>query len=159
MVFITAAVAVRLRFQSVPEPRNSLLRRVFIAHVAAVLAGTAFLALSPQTVAWPLRPSQGAELAGWALGVVLVDYVALHRIFKRQRRSRGHVEPDSELTPRELQIVRLIAQGYTAKEIGETLCISPKTVDAHRGHILRKLGVKDRVGLTRYAIRHGFVDP
>jgi DNA-binding CsgD family transcriptional regulator len=79
-------------------------------------------------------------------------------VFRRQRPSRRY-QSDLGLTAREVEIVRLIADGYTAKEIAETLCISPKTVDAHRGHILRKLGVKDRVGLTRYAIRRGLVDP
>jgi DNA-binding CsgD family transcriptional regulator len=53
----------------------------------------------------------------------------------------------------------MVADGYTSKEIAGILFISRKTVDAHRGHILQKLGLRDRVALTRYAIRHGLVDP
>jgi DNA-binding CsgD family transcriptional regulator len=117
------------------------------------------LALTPQTVGWPIAPNEGAELATWALGLVLVDYLALRWVFRRQRTTRRYVHSDLGLTAREVEVVRLIADGYTSKEIAETLCISPKTVDAHRGHIFRKVGVNDRVGLTRYAIRRGLVDP
>jgi DNA-binding NarL/FixJ family response regulator len=77
---------------------------------------------------------------------------------------RDHLErrgPDEEesLTPRETQIVKLIAESYSSKEIAELLVISPKTVERHRANILRKLGMSDRVELTRYAIRRGIVEP
>ena len=67
--------------------------------------------------------------------------------------------PDSILTPREEEIVKLIAEGYSSKEIAETLVISVKTVDRHRANILHKLGMRDRLDLTRYAIRAGLVEP
>ncbi|WP_405084501.1 response regulator transcription factor [Microbispora sp. NBC_01389] len=67
--------------------------------------------------------------------------------------------PDSILTPREEEIVKLIAEGNSAKEIAETLYISAKTVDRHRASILQKLGMRDRLDLTRYAIRAGLVEP
>jgi DNA-binding NarL/FixJ family response regulator len=63
------------------------------------------------------------------------------------------------LTPRELEIVKLVAEGYTTDEIAETLVISKKTVEHHRSHVLEKLGMRDRVELTRYAIRRGLVEP
>jgi DNA-binding NarL/FixJ family response regulator len=67
--------------------------------------------------------------------------------------------PDDPLTPRESEVVKLIAEGLTSREIGEVLTISDKTVERHRANVLDKLGLKDRVALTRYAIRRGLVDP
>jgi DNA-binding NarL/FixJ family response regulator len=63
------------------------------------------------------------------------------------------------LTPREREIVKLIAEAHSNKEIAELLVISPKTVERHRANILEKLGMSDRVELTRYAIRRGLVEP
>jgi DNA-binding NarL/FixJ family response regulator len=63
------------------------------------------------------------------------------------------------LTPRELEVVKLIAEGQTSKEIATTLVLSIKTVESHRTNILSKLGMRDRVDLTRYAIRRGLVQP
>ena len=63
------------------------------------------------------------------------------------------------LSPRESEIVKLIAEGLTSREIGELLCISDKTVERHRANVLEKLGLKDRVALTRYAIRRGLIEP
>jgi len=62
------------------------------------------------------------------------------------------------LTPRELEIVKLIAEAHSTKDIAELLVISPKTVERHRANILEKLGMRDRVELTRYAIRRGLVE-
>ena len=71
--------------------------------------------------------------------------------------------PDDEhfevLTPRELQVLKLIAEAYTSKEIAKELVISVKTVERHRQNILDKLGMSDRVELTRYAIRRGLIQP
>jgi DNA-binding NarL/FixJ family response regulator len=64
---------------------------------------------------------------------------------------------DEPLTPRELEVVKLIAEAHSTKEIAELLVLSPKTVERHRANILEKLGLKDRVELTRYAIRRGLV--
>jgi DNA-binding NarL/FixJ family response regulator len=63
------------------------------------------------------------------------------------------------LTPRELEVLKLIAEGHTSKEIAAMLVISIKTVDRHRTNMLEKLGMRDRVELTRYAIRRGLVEP
>jgi DNA-binding NarL/FixJ family response regulator len=80
---------------------------------------------------------------------------------------RDHVErarsggPDSldVLSPRELEVVKLVAEGHTSDEIATMLFISRKTVDRHRANILEKLGMRDRVDLTRYAIRRGLITP
>lgn len=63
------------------------------------------------------------------------------------------------LTPRELEVVKLVAEGHTSDEIAGLLSISRKTVDRHRANILDKLGMSDRVELTRYAIRRGLIQP
>ena len=76
-----------------------------------------------------------------------------------ERASRGEITPEDPLTPREQQVVKLIAEGHTSEEIAETLVISKKTVDRHRANILEKLGMRNRVELTRYAIRRGLVQP
>ena len=67
-------------------------------------------------------------------------------------------EPREILTPRELEIVKLIAEAHSSKEIAQMLVISIKTVERHRANILEKLGMRDRVELTRYAIRRGLVE-
>jgi DNA-binding NarL/FixJ family response regulator len=69
---------------------------------------------------------------------------------------RLHDEP---LTAREQEVVKLIAEGYSSKQIAQALMISDKTVERHRANILEKLGMHDRVELTRYAIRRGLIEP
>jgi DNA-binding NarL/FixJ family response regulator len=63
------------------------------------------------------------------------------------------------LTPREQEITKLIAEGHPNAEIARLLVISPSTVERHRSNILEKLGMRNRVELTRYAIRRGLVEP
>lgn len=76
-----------------------------------------------------------------------------------QRNRQGERIPDSILTPREEEIVKLVAEGHSSKEIADTLVISAKTVDRHRANILQKLGMRDRLDLTRFAIRAGLIEP
>lgn len=83
---------------------------------------------------------------------------ALIREYLERARS-GEAVPDDPLTPRELEVVKLIAEGHTSDEIARTLVISRKTVDHHRGNILEKLGMRNVAELTRYAIRRGLVEP
>ncbi|MGB3098320.1 MAG: response regulator transcription factor [Solirubrobacterales bacterium] len=66
---------------------------------------------------------------------------------------------EEELTPRELQVVKLVAEAHTNKEIAELLGLSEKTIENHRANAMRKLGMRDRVELVRYAIRRGLIDP
>ncbi len=77
---------------------------------------------------------------------------------------RAHLDTDApgpreELTPREREVVKLIAEAHTSEQIACELVISPRTVERHRENILGKLGMRDRVELTRYAIRQGLVEP
>jgi DNA-binding NarL/FixJ family response regulator len=80
---------------------------------------------------------------------------------------RAYLEdPDSRggrgshpLTPREREVVKLVAEAHTTEQIAALLQISPRTVERHRENILAKLGMRDRVELTRWAIRHGLIEP
>jgi DNA-binding NarL/FixJ family response regulator len=76
-----------------------------------------------------------------------------------ERARDGELPPEDPLTPRESEIVKLIAEGNSSREIAEVLVISDKTVERHRANVLEKLGMRDRVDLTRYAIRRGLVEP
>jgi len=76
-----------------------------------------------------------------------------------ERARRGEELPRETLTPRETQVVKLIAEAHSTDEIAELLGISPKTVERHRENILAKLEMRDRVEVTRYAIRRGLIEP
>ena len=93
----------------------------------------------------------GSFVYGGPVSPVIADYL--------QRTRRGEQIPKSILTPREEEVVKLIAEGNSSKEIADTLVISIKTVDRHRANVLSKLGMHDRLDVTRYAIRAGLVEP
>ncbi len=67
--------------------------------------------------------------------------------------------PAEDLTPRELEVVKLIGEAHTNRQIADVLKLSEKTIESHRGNVLAKLGMRDRVELVRYAIRRGLVEP
>jgi DNA-binding NarL/FixJ family response regulator len=73
--------------------------------------------------------------------------------------NEGAPSRENPLTPREEEVTKLIAEGHTTKQIATLLVLSEKTVERHRANILEKLGLRDRVDLTRYAIRRGLIDP
>jgi DNA-binding NarL/FixJ family response regulator len=82
---------------------------------------------------------------------------ALMQDFLR-RAHDGEPLREQVLTAREQQVLKLIAESYGNRQIAELLVISEKTVERHRANILEKLGMHDRVALTRYAIRHGLIE-
>jgi len=86
-----------------------------------------------------------------AMTPLIRDYLARARTDQPVR--------EEPLTAREQQVVKLIAEGHSSKEIADALVISEKTVERHRANILEKLGMHDRVELTRYAIRRGLIEP
>jgi DNA-binding NarL/FixJ family response regulator len=75
-----------------------------------------------------------------------------------ERGRNGDPLREDPLSPREEEVVKLIAESYSNQEIADALVISVKTVERHRANILEKLGMHDRVQLTRYAIRRGLVE-
>jgi DNA-binding NarL/FixJ family response regulator len=74
---------------------------------------------------------------------------------ERRREEPGH----DPLSPREQEVVKLIADGLSGRQIADLLGISPRTVERHRANVLEKLGLQDRVDVTRYAIRRGLIEP
>ena len=86
-----------------------------------------------------------------AMGALVRDYL--------DRMRRGERVPETVLTEREDEVLKLIAEGSSSKEIARALTISVKTVERHRANILAKLGMRDRTQLTRYAIRAGLIEP
>ena len=86
-----------------------------------------------------------------AMGAIVRDYL--------DRRQRGERVPETVLTPREEEVLKLIAEGRSSREIARILSISIKTVENHRANILARLDMRDRTQLTRYAIRAGLIEP
>jgi len=84
---------------------------------------------------------------------------AAERTLIRRWMEEGAAGPREPLTAREEQVVKLIAEAHTNAQIAQTLHVSEKTVESHRANVLRKLGMRDRVELVRYAIRRGLVEP
>ncbi|MFF7679615.1 response regulator [Actinacidiphila glaucinigra] len=74
------------------------------------------------------------------------------------RARNGEQTSDHVLTAREEEVLKLVAEGHSSKEIAQTLVISVKTVHRHRANLLGKLGLHDRLQLTRYAIRAGLIE-
>jgi DNA-binding NarL/FixJ family response regulator len=77
----------------------------------------------------------------------------------RDALARGESQPPEALSDRELEVLKLVAEGRSSTDIARILVISPRTVARHRANMLAKLGMSDRVELTRYAIRRGLVTP
>lgn len=83
---------------------------------------------------------------------------AVERSLIREWMTDDSTGPDEPLSPREQEVLKLIAEAYTNKRIAETLHVAEKTVESHRANLLRKLGMRDRVELVRYAIRRGLTE-
>ncbi|HEX8104205.1 MAG TPA: response regulator transcription factor [Solirubrobacteraceae bacterium] len=83
---------------------------------------------------------------------------AVERSLIRDWMRDGDNGPEEPLSPREQEVLKLIAEAYTNRQIAETLHVAEKTVESHRANLLRKLGMRDRVELVRYAIRRGLTE-
>jgi DNA-binding NarL/FixJ family response regulator len=70
---------------------------------------------------------------------------------------RGNTDPYQQLTARERDVIKLIAEGYTTQQIADMLVVSPKTVEGHRTNLMAKLGLRNRVELVKYAVRKGII--
>ncbi len=69
----------------------------------------------------------------------------------------GTSDPYEQLTPRERDVLKLVAEGYTTQQIADMLVVSPKTIEGHRTNLMAKLGIRNRVELVKYAVRKGIV--
>ena len=108
-----------------------------------------------------LKETTAKELAS-AIRAVLDGESVLYPSIARQVlneavRGRRQDRIDNPLTPREIEILRLVARGLTNREIAEALVVSVKTVETHRAHIMEKLDLHDRVDLVKYALRAGLI--
>jgi two-component system, NarL family, response regulator NreC len=108
-----------------------------------------------------------------ALGLVEKDAAdqELARAIRAAARGKRYVSPrvasnletlqrtrtDERLTPREIEVLELIALGHTNVEIAHKLALSPRTIETHRAHIHSKLALRTRADLVRYALRHGLL--
>jgi DNA-binding NarL/FixJ family response regulator len=127
--------------------------------------GYLYEALRAGTAGYVLKSVADRDLVGAVRAAMRGEpflYAGAERALVRdyvQAARAGETLAEDPLTPREQQIVKLIAESNTNRQIAELLTISEKTVETHRANILEKLGMRDRVELTRYAIRRGFVEP
>ena len=118
----------------------------------AIRAGVRGYVLKKQAAADLVRAIR--EVSGG--GVYLSPGISA-AVVEAVRSPRAPVE--EPLTPREREVLQLVAEGKTTKEIAVLLGVSVKTADAHRTRLMQKLDIHDIAGLTRYAIRHGIIQP
>jgi DNA-binding NarL/FixJ family response regulator len=121
-----------------------------------------FEALKAGAAGYVLKRAADHDLVDAARAVVRGESFltnAAQRSLVREWIADDSTGPREPLTPREQEVLKLIAEAHTNREIGEILHLAEKTVESHRGNILRKLGMRDRVELVRYAIRRGLVEP
>ncbi len=109
-----------------------------------------------------LKKSAGAELAGAIRGVhrgglVLDPEVARTAMEEARAPALAEAEPYDTLTDREKQVLKLVAEGHSNKEVAEVLGISVKTAMSHRERVMEKLGVHNRTELVRFALRKGVI--
>jgi len=90
-------------------------------------------------------------------GSYLSPAVSGHVLAAYMRRVGEEVPAEPTLTPRQREVLQLIAEGHGTKEIAARLCLSAKTVETHRAQLMERLGIRDVAGLVRYAIRAGIV--
>ncbi len=98
-----------------------------------------------------------AALRAAASGEIYVSPALRTAASDEQARSRSEPDPQRRLTPRQREVLQLIAEGMTSRKIAETLNVHIKTVESHRMHLMKRLGIHDVAGLVRYAIRHRVV--
>jgi DNA-binding NarL/FixJ family response regulator len=155
---LTGIQAARRIAQDKPEVRTLMLsmhdnERYFFEALRAGASGYVLKSVADRDLVEACRATMRGEpfIYAGAVKALVRDYL--------KRAADGEELPDDPLTARESEIVKLIAEGHTSREIAELLVISDKTVERHRANILDKLGMRDRVDLTRYAIRRGLTQP
>ncbi len=102
-----------------------------------------------------------AALRAVARGELYV-YPSLTHLLVNRYLGREESHPASalpELSEREEEVLKLLAEGHTSEQVGQRLALSPKTVDTYKARVMEKLGLRTRVDLVRYALRHGLLTP
>jgi DNA-binding NarL/FixJ family response regulator len=121
-------------------------------------------ALRAGAVGYLIKDAGSAELEVAVMAVArgetyLSPAVSKHVVGEYVRRVSGEEHPLEVLTPRQREILQLLAEGHSTQDIAQTLNISVKTVETHRAQLMERLDIHDLAGLVRYAIRAGLVNP
>jgi len=118
-------------------------------------AGYAARAIGAGAHGYVAKSAQPEELIDAIRAVTRGEQIIPAGVEKLLEVGDGH--PASALTKRELQVMEMLARGMTNREIAHHLEIGVKTVDTHRGHVLKKLGLRNNAELARFAVKHGYV--
>lgn len=155
MTGLQAAREINRRAPDLPILMLSMYDReeYFFEAISAGAAGYVLKRQADQDIVSACRAALRGESFIYPAALTSLMRTYLDRLARGERPGRG------PLTPREADVVKLIAEGHSAQEIADCLSISPRTVDRHRANILEKLDLRDRVDLTRYAIRAGLIEP
>ncbi|MFF7311348.1 response regulator [Streptomyces sp. NPDC008137] len=155
---LTGLQAARELSRTCPETRILVLtmydnEQFFFEALAAGASGYVLKSVADRDLVEACRATMRGEpfLYPGAVDALVRDYL--------DRVREGGAPPSRTITDREEEILKLVAEGHTSQQIAELLVISPRTVERHRANLLQKLGLKDRLELTRYAIRVGLIEP
>ncbi|WP_407555302.1 response regulator transcription factor [Streptomyces sp. Pv4-95] len=155
---LTGLQAARELSRSQPETRILMLtmydnEQYFFEALAAGASGYVLKSVADRDLVEACRATMRGEpfLYPGAVNALIRNYL--------DRAREGGTIPSKAITDREEEILKLVAEGNTSQEIADLLVISVKTVERHRANLLEKLGMKDRLELTRYAIRVGLIEP
>ncbi|MCC9708484.1 MULTISPECIES: response regulator [Streptomyces] len=155
---LTGLQAARELSRTQPELRILILtmydnEQYFFEALAAGASGYVLKSVADRDLVEACRATMRGEpfLYPGAVNALIRNYL--------DRVREGQSPPARAITDREEEILKLVAEGHTSQEIADILVISPKTVERHRANLLNKLGLKDRLELTRYAIRVGLIEP
>ncbi|MFD8525241.1 response regulator [Streptomyces capillispiralis] len=155
---LTGLQAARELSRTLPDTRILVLtmydnEQFFFEALAAGASGYVLKSVADRDLVEACRATMRGEpfLYPGAVNALIHHYLDLAR--------EGRSLPAKAITDREEQILKLVAEGHTSQQIAGLLVISPKTVERHRANLLAKLGLKDRLALTRYAIRVGLIEP
>ncbi|MER8018072.1 response regulator [Streptomyces griseoluteus] len=155
---LTGLQAARELSRTQPETRVLILtmydnEQFFFEALAAGASGYVLKSVADRDLVEACRATLRGEpfLYPGAVNALIRDYL--------DRVRDGRALPSRVITGREEEILKLVAEGHTTQQIADLLVISPKTVERHRANLLQKLGLKDRLELTRYAIRVGLIEP
>jgi DNA-binding NarL/FixJ family response regulator len=155
---LTGLQAARELSRTQPELRIIMLtmydnEQYFFEALAAGASGYVLKSVADRDLVEACRATMRGEpfLYPGAVNALIRNYL--------DRVREGQPPPARAITDREEEILKLVAEGHTSQEIADLLVISVKTVERHRANLLQKLGLKDRLELTRYAIRVGLIEP
>lgn len=155
---MTGLHAARELSRTLPDLRTLILtmydnEQYFFEALKAGASGYVLKSVADRDLVQACRAAMRGEpfLYPGAVNTLIRDYL--------QRARNGQTPPARTITDREEEILKLVAEGHSSKDIAAMLFISVKTVERHRANLLQKLGLRDRLELTRYAIRAGLIEP